>query len=213
MEALSGVASCMAVASLSMQLVQSIGTINSFIRGVRDASKELERLAELLDRLSALLEDVRDVMERQTMQQDQYFPSPSMSIFNSLKSCDASLQSLQKVVKKYTIAHGSNASALERLKEDIKFGFKMKDISDFEARIQRDIDYLHVALGLNNTSILYVLYNWLTYRTNMLENCCTPGTTSKSRRYLNNVFVSVPSIWFRSESNRSLEPSGCISIA
>jgi hypothetical protein len=62
MEALSGVASGMAVASLSIQLVQLIGTIKAFIRDVRGAPEELERLAELLDRLNALLEDTRDAM-------------------------------------------------------------------------------------------------------------------------------------------------------
>jgi len=91
MEALSGVASGMAVASLSIQLVQSIGTIKAFIRDVRGAPKELERLAELLDRLNALLEDTRNVMEWQTSLQGQHFPAPSMTIFNCLKSCETSL--------------------------------------------------------------------------------------------------------------------------
>jgi hypothetical protein len=212
MEALSGVASGMAVTSLSIQLVQSIGTIKAFIRGVRGASKELERLAELLDRLNALLGDVRDIMERQMVLQDQHFPPPSMMIYNSLKSCEISLQSLHNVVKKYTVAHGRNASGLKRLKGDIKFGFKTKDIADFEARIQRDIDYLHAALGLNNTSILYVLSKWLLHHTNILENCCTPSTTSKSVRYFNKVLTYLPSTWSRSECRRSLDLSRRISI-
>lgn len=179
MEVLSGAASGMAVASLSIQLVQSIGTIKAFIRDVRGASTELERLVELLDRLNALLEDVRNIMERQTALQDHHFPTPSMTIFNCLKSCETSLRSLHEVVEKYTVAHGSNASALMRLKEDIKFGFKTKDIADFEARIQRDTEYLHVALCMNTASILYVPLKWLTCRTNtQLENCCTPRTTS-----------------------------------
>jgi hypothetical protein len=54
----------MAVASLSIQLVQSIGAIKTFIRNVKGAPEELERLVDLLERLAALLEDVRDVMER-----------------------------------------------------------------------------------------------------------------------------------------------------
>jgi hypothetical protein len=51
MEALSGVASGVAIASLSTQLVQSIGTIKTFIRNVKDAPKELDRLVDLLGRL------------------------------------------------------------------------------------------------------------------------------------------------------------------
>jgi hypothetical protein len=154
MDGLSGVASGMAVASLVVQLLQSVGTIRAFIRDVKGASKELDRLAELLDRLRALLEDVRDVMERQTALQGQHFPAPSNTIFSSLKSCEESLRVLDMAVEKYTRTQGGNISAVARLKQDVKFGFKTKDIAGFEARIQKEIEYLHAALGLNTTSIL-----------------------------------------------------------
>lgn len=153
MEALSGVASGMAVASLSLQLIQSIGTIKAFIRDVRGASKELERLASLLDRLNALLEDVRAVLERQTSLQDQHFPLPSMTIFECLRSCEASLKDLQDVAEKYQVAARSGTS-FRKMKGSVKFGFKTKDIAGFEERIQRDVDQLHAAVGINTTSIL-----------------------------------------------------------
>lgn len=147
------VASGMAVASLSIQLIQSVRTIKAFIRDVKGASKELERLAELLDRLNALLEDVRAMMERQIALQGHHFPTPSMTISSCLKSSETSLQLLQEVVEKYKKSSGSG-TAMSKLRDDIKFGFKTKDIASFETRIQRDIDYLHAALGLNSTNIL-----------------------------------------------------------
>ncbi|KAL5118033.1 hypothetical protein ACEQ8H_004019 [Pleosporales sp. CAS-2024a] len=154
MEVLSAAASGMAVVSLSMQLLQTIGTILAFLRDVKGAAKELERLAALLDRLNSLVENVRDVMERQTSLQGQHFPAPLPMIFEALKSCEASLEALSVVVKKYKKSHGGNGAALAKLKDDIKFGFKTKDIDAFETRIQREIDHLHAALGLNSTSIL-----------------------------------------------------------
>jgi hypothetical protein len=154
MEVLSGVASGMAVVSLSVQLLQSVGTIKSFIRGVKGASKELERLMALLDRLNALLEDVRDVMERQTSLQGQHFPAPSQMIFDALKSCEESLKSLQSLIEKCNRTLNGNASPVMKLKDNIKFSFKTKDIAEFEIRIQREIDYLQTALGLNSTKIL-----------------------------------------------------------
>jgi hypothetical protein len=74
--------------SLSIQLVQSIGIIKTFIRNVKDAPKELERLVDLLERLEALLSDVRDVMERQSSLQGLHLPAPSMTIFKCLKGCE-----------------------------------------------------------------------------------------------------------------------------
>lgn len=154
MEALSGVASGMAVASLAIQLVHSVRTIKTFIRDVKGASKELERLVELLDRLSALLDDVRNLMERQTSLQGQHFPAPSMTIFNCLKSCEVSLESLHSIIEKYMKSQNVNVSAMSKLKDDIKFGFKKKEIVDFEARIQREIEHLQASLNINSTDIL-----------------------------------------------------------
>jgi hypothetical protein len=156
MEVLATAASGMAVASLSIQLLQTIGTIRTFIRDVKSASRELERLAALLDRLNALLENVQDVMERQTSLQGQHFPAPAQMIFDALKSCKGGLEALQSVVERYKGSHAGNKSSVVKWKDDIKFGFKTKDIAGFEVRIQQEIDYLHAALSLNSTSILYV---------------------------------------------------------
>jgi DNA repair ATPase RecN len=155
MEVLSGVASGMAVVSLTVQLLQSTNTIKTFIRDVKSASKELERLSELLNCLNALLTNVRDVMERQTSL--QHCPLPPQTIFDCLRSCECSLGLLEDIAKKYEKKQGGNASTMRKLKDDIKFGFKTQDISGIEARIQRDINGLNTALGTNATNIQYVV--------------------------------------------------------
>jgi hypothetical protein len=155
MEVLSGVASGMAVVSLTVQLLQSTNTIKTFLRDVRGASKELERLSELLDCLSALLADVHDVMERQTSL--QHCPLPPQTIFDCLRSCESSLGLLEDIAKKYGRKQGGNASTMRKLRHDIKFSFKTQDISGIEARIQRDINSLNTALGTNATNIQYAV--------------------------------------------------------
>jgi hypothetical protein len=154
MEALSGVASGMAVVSLTVQLMQSTNTIKTFIRDVKGASKELERLSELLDCLSALLTDVHDVMERQTSL--KHCPLPPQTIFDCLKGCKGSLGLLEDIARKYERKQSGSASAMRKLKDDIRFGFKTQDITGIEARIQRDINGLDTALGTNATNIQYV---------------------------------------------------------
>jgi hypothetical protein len=61
-EALSGVASGIVVASLTLQLIQSVCVVKAFVYNVKDAAKELERLVTLLGRLEALHEAVRKNM-------------------------------------------------------------------------------------------------------------------------------------------------------
>jgi hypothetical protein len=99
MDPLSGAASVIAVASLALQLLQSVDTVKAFVRDIQSASKDSERLADLLGRLGALLQDICDVMEKQTSSPD--FPLPSSTILACLKSCEASLGVLEEVVEKY----------------------------------------------------------------------------------------------------------------
>ncbi|KAJ5056985.1 hypothetical protein J3E72DRAFT_199374 [Bipolaris maydis] len=154
MEALSGVASGMAVASLSIQLIDSIATIKTFIRNVRDAQQELERLVDLLERLEALLEDVRALMERQTLLQAEHFPIPSMTISKCLKSCEKMLEPFHAMVDKYTPATVKVGTRMDKLKTGLRFSLKAKDVKDFETRIEREIGFLHASLGANCGAIL-----------------------------------------------------------
>lgn len=62
-------ASGIAVASLAIQLLASTNTIRPFIRDVKDAPQELVRVANSLNRLSALFQDVADLLEQQTLLQ------------------------------------------------------------------------------------------------------------------------------------------------
>jgi DNA repair ATPase RecN len=155
MEALSGVASGMAVVSLTVQLLQSANAIKTFVRSVQNASKELERLVELLDCLSALLTDVRNIMERQASL--QHCPLPPQTISDCLESCESSLGLLEEIAKRYERRQEAKASTMRKLKDDIKFSFKMQDITGLENRIQRDINNLNTALGTNATNIQYVV--------------------------------------------------------
>jgi hypothetical protein len=98
MEVLSGVASGMAVVSLTVQLLQSANAIKTFIRDVKSASKELERLSDQLECLSALLTNVHDVVKRQTSL--QHCPLPSPTISDCLKSCQSSFGLLEDIAKK-----------------------------------------------------------------------------------------------------------------
>jgi hypothetical protein len=158
MEVLSSVASGMAVVSLTVQLLKSANTIKTLIRDVEGASKELQRISELLECLSALLADVRDVMERQTSL--QHCPLPPQTIFDCLKSCQSSLGLLEEIAGIYKRRRGGSALAIRNLKDDIRFGFKTQDITNIEARIQRDINGLNTALGTNTTNIQYEI-QWL----------------------------------------------------
>ncbi|EUC50361.1 hypothetical protein COCMIDRAFT_1080 [Bipolaris oryzae ATCC 44560] len=157
MEALSGVASGMAVVSLSIQLIDSIDTIKTFVRKVKDAQQELERLVDLLERLEALLKDVHNLMKRQTSLQAEHFPIPSMTIFKCLESCEKTLEPLHTIIDKYAPATSKGGTRMEKLKTGLRFSLKAKDVKDFETRIERETVFLHASLGANCGAILMQL--------------------------------------------------------
>jgi hypothetical protein len=154
MDGLSGVASGMAVVSLSIQLVETVGKIRAFIRNVKDAPKEIERLVGLLEKLEMLLSDVRDIMDRQALLQGQHFPTPSATILHCLQSCEQTLQPLHDIIERSQLPKTPHHSAMAKLKNGIAFGFKTKDIATWEARIEREVNYLHTALGSNSNTLL-----------------------------------------------------------
>lgn len=75
-------------------------------------------------------------------------------VFDALKSCESSLESLSLVVEKYGKESEGKISSMTRLKCDIKIGLKTKDIAGHEAQIQHEFEYLHTALSVNSTDIL-----------------------------------------------------------
>jgi hypothetical protein len=154
MEVLAGVSSGMAVASLSLQLIDTIKRINTFVHNIKDAPKELSRLEGLLERLDALLQDIQAAVVQQTSLLGHQMPAPSASIYHGLQACEKSLEPLLELVKKHQDTRAQGNSTIARLKSDIRLGLKTKDIAEYEVRIQQDIDYLHTALSTNMMNIM-----------------------------------------------------------
>lgn len=154
MEALSGAASGIAVVSLTIQLIQSVALIRDFMKDVKGASKELQRLVGKLELLNALLGDAHKVLEQQSSLSGMHFPAPSMAIFKCLQDCERSIQPLVDVVKKLSLPQSQSSSSTARLKNEIKLGLKAKDISTLETRIQHDINLLNNSLSINQSGIL-----------------------------------------------------------
>lgn len=141
MEPLSGVASGMAVVSLSLQLIQSVGTVNSFIRSVENAPKELVRLTGLLERLGAILKDVHHFLEKQD-NVPGHLKATSATIACCLHSCEESLLPLHDIVEKNMRLQARNQSTTARLRAGIGLGVRAKDIADLERRIHHEISNL-----------------------------------------------------------------------
>ncbi|CAO2657863.1 Nn.00g071230.m01.CDS01 [Neocucurbitaria sp. VM-36] len=154
MEALSGVASGMAVVSLSIQLIQSVDKIKTLIRNVKGAPTELARLTELLIRLTAMLRDVCNLLERQSSlhMHVKDFPTASPTILTCLQSCENTLQALEVLLGEVQKTH--DGTTMTQLRKGIRIGLKTKDIAALELRLQHEINFLQTALNTNTATVL-----------------------------------------------------------
>lgn len=159
MEGLAGAASAISVLSLSLQLINSIKGIKTFIKNVKGAKTEVERLVEQLERLSELLEEIRQVTDFQASQFHKHLQSSSKSILKCLKSCERQLELLKSFVKRYQGLHQNSLSKKEKVWSSVKLGLRANDIAGFENRIEHEIMSLTTALSLNSMWIQYVLNN------------------------------------------------------
>jgi hypothetical protein len=155
MDPLSGAASGIAIVSLTLQLLQSVAIIRSFVRNVKDAPKELESLVDKLEQLEALLEEARKILEQQSSLQGLPFPTPSSAIFKCLQGCARSIQPLVDIVQRFTTSPQSRINATAaRFRGDIKLGMKAKEIANCESRVQQHINLLSTTLVMNTHTIL-----------------------------------------------------------
>lgn len=151
MDPLSTAASGIAVVSLALQLIQSVDNINTCIRKVKDAPKELTRLTERLERLGALLTDVDHLIQQRAAVQAHTAP-PSETISCCLRSCQEILAPLKTIVDDFTKLQARSRSTASRIKSDIRFSMKTRDITSIEARIQDEISSLTTAVVVANAT-------------------------------------------------------------
>lgn len=149
-----------AILSLSIQLIQSINTIKNFVKGVRKAPAELIRLVETLENLSALLQDVDEILKLQLSGPNQHLPSPSTPLFNSLRSCYDRIQSLKCLIDKFVRTSEQDHSSSSKSLNSLRLGLKVKEIRELENGIQREMINLNTSLTLNSTRIQYGPFNY-----------------------------------------------------
>ncbi|KAF1932743.1 uncharacterized protein M421DRAFT_416356 [Didymella exigua CBS 183.55] len=140
-EALAGVASGIVVVLPSLQLIQSIRAIKVFAQGTQKALVEFQRPTGSLEHLEILLEDVRQLIERQTTVQ-QATDSCNLSLLRRLKGCDKSSRPLQIVVERSHEASSHSHFLKAKLRRDFSFGQKSVDIAELERTVDRETDRL-----------------------------------------------------------------------
>ncbi|KAF2271794.1 uncharacterized protein EI97DRAFT_243141 [Westerdykella ornata] len=142
--------------ALSLQLVQTADKIWTFLKNVKNAPEDLQRISDTVESLRTISKNVHTVLISQQPQvvQDQQDPVPAPrplpGIEACLRKCEEQLRPLEDIVNKHSAAFRNDSPKLDKLWSSIRMGFKSKDIADFHTRVHREMDFLKLWLELNS---------------------------------------------------------------
>lgn len=150
MEGLGAASSIIGIVSLALQLVQTVQDVNDFLKSLKEAPQEVSRLAENLDYLQEILQDVSNIAEMQSLQIN--IPVPSSTMNTALNRCKKEIGYLETVLSKAKVGYGSKQK-LVRKWNSLKFVVKTKDVKEFEDRIRYSIQLLMLSMTANLSTI------------------------------------------------------------
>lgn len=141
MDIASGVIS---VASIAIQLVETVEKMRRFVNKVVEAPKEQQRL----DRYFKLLTDYLDgVIATSKWEESNGYGATAFSdnIEKAVLNCAGELHILEGYVNKYErIINGEGK--FRRMLSSVKLAFKEHDINDFENHLQQAVDFLQAVM-------------------------------------------------------------------
>jgi t-SNARE complex subunit (syntaxin) len=131
MDGLSPAASGIAVISLALQLVDSVGQIQRFLRKVSEAPKELRRLIELLEQLELILEGIGEIINKQQQQSGDQDVAVSETVLRATKTCENTVKGLTSIVDGARKSIEAKNKA-EKTLACFRLSCKQKDIEEYE---------------------------------------------------------------------------------
>ncbi len=145
-----GVSGVLAMASFSIQLVETVQKARKFLKEVRTASEELERLVDALDQFESLLIAANGIVERQN--KIGSLSGAVNVIDNALLRCRTTVEKLDTSVNAIKAhfnvqGHGRKAWA------SFKAVAKKEEVKNLLRQVQENMTNLQTALLLNTSCL------------------------------------------------------------
>jgi hypothetical protein len=150
MDGLSAAASGIAVASLTIQLIESVHKAQRFFRDISDAAKKLERLLDLLEQLELVLDGIAHIIDRQQRQYGNLGTAMAESILKAMRMCESRLSMLGNIVEAAKSASQA-VSKSARSFGSLRLACKKKEIEELESQLQQAISILNLTMTMNLT--------------------------------------------------------------
>ncbi len=152
MDGVSSAASVITVVTLAIQLGQTVQKINSFLRNVEEAPKEVVRLIETLDQLHGTLDHVRELLEQQFLV--LRLPGSPLFITRALENCEKHISELTSISNDTSRSFG-HQQKVRRTWASMRFVVKKQDLKDIRCRLRDAKMDLQSAISSNSWQLQY----------------------------------------------------------
>ena len=146
MDGVSSAASVVAVVTLALQLGKTIQKINSFLRNIEEAPKEVVRLIETLDQLHGTLDHARELFEQQFLV--LRLPGSPLFITRALETCENHISELTTISTGISRSFGHQRK-VRRTWASMRFVVKKQELEDIRCRLRDAKMDLQSALSSN----------------------------------------------------------------
>lgn len=137
----------MDVISLAIQLVTTVRQISEFVRCVKGAPSEIQKLAETLEQLQYNLDHARLLVEQQSTHPG--LPASLEALTSALEHCKTKIRGLQILVDKIK-AHLTAQHRALRTWGALKIVLEKGEIQEAQSQIRDATTILHSAIVINS---------------------------------------------------------------
>ena len=149
MDAASGI---VGVLSLGFQITQSLHKAKMFLKDIKDAPEELQRILNTLELLDQVLNDVTTVLERQRDMKSSYGSVPHIS--SSLQACKLSVENLEAFLRPLHMMPNCSGG-FRKAKTVVRLVLKKEEIKRLNTRIYEHFWILQTVVIVNINHMQY----------------------------------------------------------
>jgi len=150
MEPLAAFASCVAVPSLAIQLLDSIHQIEQFLNYLSNVSKEVRRLLDTLEALELILHRIHVSVERQRKNHPGGDVDISQSITKAMCRCEDPLGRLKSILETAEKSMNDKHRPTRTLSK-FKLAYRRRELAELEAQLHDAVSILTLAMTANLT--------------------------------------------------------------
>ncbi|KAL8716421.1 MAG: hypothetical protein Q9220_000328 [cf. Caloplaca sp. 1 TL-2023] len=150
MEVASGI---IAAISLSVQVAETVGRLNAFLKRAKQASNGLKSLTERLDQFRINLHQVTAFLDQQ--RQIDSLPDSTKAIEIALRSCEVSVGKLDHRVREIQTSF-ARQGRLRKVWASLKTAVREEEMAEFHRQIHGNIIGLHTAMLANMSHLQHL---------------------------------------------------------